>query len=265
MGSWRKFAAGLLVIAGLGMFAPSAMAQLPEDPIPPGTVPPEVQAAIDEATATALENLPAVPSIPGTKEASVTPGSSEASVVNIPGVVTLGQSKADKTSSKVTVLSIGGEEVLVRNGDATGGTWGGHAAPAGDAIDAFNDAACPGGPPAATDAPRGCVLLLYSPATTKSTTTETAFTKTTNNTNTASFRALSIYSPAGPESITLGHTTAFSNHTQVNRKLDNAVLFSRCSDVATSFLVMGGGQLAALILVNPDPAGGIKFSVLQPC
>jgi hypothetical protein len=233
MGTCRRFVAVALVIAGLGMFAPSAVAQLPEDPLPPGTVPPEVQEAIDEAVATALENLPATPAIPGVKEAAVTPGSAEASVVNIPGVVTLGQSKTDKTSSKVTVLSVGGEEVLVRNGDADGGTWGGHAAPAGDAIDAFNDAACPGGPPAATDAPKQCVLLLYSPATTSSTGSENAFFKTTSNTNRAEFRALSIYSPAGPESLTIGSTSAFSNHTQVVRKSTGLPIFSKCSDVAT--------------------------------
>lgn len=260
-----RFLGFIAAVLGAAMLVPAvASAQVPE--VPPGTIPPEVQDAIDEALAEALTQLPnpLVPAIDGVGQASVSPGHAQASVVEIPDVVTVGKSESSKDGSKVTVLNVGGTDVLVRDGDGSGGTWGGEAAAAGQGIDELNNALCPGGPPAANGEPKACVLLLYSTAQEGPPSTTGTTIQTTNNTNSASFRALSIYSPAGPESLTVGSTSASTIETTA--RFGTTVLAHGCTDVATSFLISGTGQLAALFLVNPGgPLNGVKFSIFQPC
>jgi hypothetical protein len=259
----KRLLAIVATVVGLAMMVPAiATAQVPPGTIPDGTVPPEVQDAVDGALAEVLATLIAnpPPAVDGVGEASASPNHTQASVVEIDGLVTVGKSEATNTGSKVTVLNIGGEDILVRNGDANGGTYSGHAAPAGDAIDQANDALCPGGPPAANSAPKQCVLLLYSDATTgKQTTTQAGSLNIQNMSNSAQFRALSIYSPAGPESLTLGSTSASHNDTRIS--VGTFPFRHICTDVATSFLISGGGALAALILVNPGgPLNGVAAS-----
>jgi hypothetical protein len=246
---------------GLALLVPSvASAQ-----VPPGTLPPEVEAALAEA----LGQLPSplVPAVDGVGEASASPQGASSSVVDIDGVVTVGKSESSKTGgSKVTVLNVAGTDVLVKDGDASGGTYSGEAAPAGDAIDQVNEALCPGGPPSSTDAPRACVVVLYSEANeTQTPVSENTFVKNEFVANGAEFRALSIHSPAGPESATVGYTTANSLALKTTVKSTGATSHRLCTDIATSFLVAGGGQLAALFLVNPGgPLNGVAISGPTP-
>lgn len=192
--------------------------------LPPGTIPP--------------------PAIDGVQTASATPGSASAAVIDIPGVVTVGKSESSKTGSRVTVLSVGGQDLLVREGTADGGTYAGPLAPAGDAIDQVNAALCPAGPANTAPTETGCVVLLYSDATTDRQTG-------TSRTNSAQFRAVSITTPDGANSLTVGSTSASTTRTPFFGT-------TRCTDVATSFLLSGRGPLAAIILLNP---GGPAFAI----
>jgi hypothetical protein len=227
-----------------------AQAQLPEPPpsdpnaipawliayllaeLPPGTIPP--------------------PAIDGVQGAAVpAPGSANASVVEIPGLVTIGKSESNKTGSRVTVLSVAGQDLLVREGTPDGGTYTGPFAPIGDAVDEVNTALCPQGPNSTAPSDTGCVVLLYSDARTNQ--PAPGFSRT----NSAQFRAVSITLPDGSTSLFVGATSASTTVTPFFPS-------SLCTDVATSFLIGGTGPLLALALVNPGgPAVVVSF--LKPC
>ncbi len=256
-----KVFGGIALVLGLALAVPSvATAQ-----VPPGTLPPEVEDALGELISQLPD--PLVPAVPGVGGASASPAGASASVVEIDGLVTIGKSESSKTGgSKVTVLNVAGTDVLVKEGDANGGTYTGEAAPAGDAIDQVNEALCPGGPPASTEAPRQCVVLLYSEANESTTpVSENTFVKNELVSNGAQFKALAIHSPAGPESIAVGSTSANSIALKTTVKSTGAESHRLCTDIATSFLVSGGGTLAALLLVNPGgPLNGVAISGPTP-
>lgn len=243
---------------------PGELPALPDPSNPPtlpdpGSVPTDPAALPGFILATILGSLPPgtlptplVPAVDGVGGAAVTPGSASASVVDLPGLVTIGKSESSKTGSRVTVLSVGGQELLAREGNATGGSYSGPLAPLGDGIDQVNGALCPAGPASVAPSDTGCIVLLYSTATTNQGTA-------TNKTNSSSFRALSITTPDGAESLTVGSTSATTN---VRRVFTSEF----CTDVATSFLLSGRGTLAAVILANPGgPLNGVKFSVFKVC
>jgi hypothetical protein len=244
MGAVRKLVVVLLAMAGVALAIPHATAQVPE--LPPGTVPPEVTGAIADAIAQ-LPN-PIIPAVDGVGGASATPGHAEASVVDVPDAVTVGKSETSKDGSKVTILNVGGTDVLVRNGDANGGTYSGEAAALGDALDQANGQLCPNGPGAGGN----CAVLLYSDA-------KTDQPVGTSKANTAKFRALAVSTDQGPESLTVGATDANTIKTPFFGT-------TRCTDIATSFILAGGGQLAAVYLLNPGgPVNGAAVSAFKAC
>ncbi|MEY2478373.1 MAG: hypothetical protein QOG87_3688 [Actinomycetota bacterium] len=219
---------------------------IPPGVIPPGAIPPGLIPGIPPGTLPS----PLVPAIDGVGGAAASPGSASASVVELPGVLIVGKSESSKTGAKVTVLSVGGTDLLVKNGSDAGPSYSGPLAPVGDQVDAANKALCPAGPGKASA--NGCVVVLYSDAKTNQ-------AAGTSRTNSAQFRAFSVTTPDGAQSLTLGSTSASTTRTPLFGT-------TRCTDIATSFLVSGTGTAAALILVNPGgPAAGIKFSVFKVC
>lgn len=220
---------------------------IPEGTIPEGTIPPEVEAAIGDAVAQALDaavNL----DIPGVAQNSATPGQASAAAVDVPGVVTVGKADTTTNSSRVTVVGAGGQELLTREGDANGGTYAGPLAPAGDVVDAVNDALCPAGVSNTTDT---CVVVLYSRATSTSNATGTS------KSNVASFKGVKVQLSGTEEGIEILPVGASSS---------KATFFGspRCTDIATAFIATGSGTLALLALVGVGNAISIG-GILAPC
>jgi hypothetical protein len=220
-------------------------------------LPPEVQAAIDQAVEDALANLPP-DRIDGVGNVSASPGHASASVVDIPGVITVGKSETSKTSSKVTILNVGGTDVLTKEGNETGGTNGGAAAPAGDLIDQINAATCPGG------VPKFSILELFGFSTWSGTclavasakaTSPTPGTTTASRTKTAQFTLVHLHSDALADApvrgVGIGYTDASSFFNQ-------STSTPRCRDAATSMLIRGNTDIAAglaLLLLHPGGIG----------
>jgi hypothetical protein len=223
--------------------------------VPPGTLPPEVEGAID----TVLDSLPPEVSdavdtavadtftqlvaldVPGVAQNSVTPGHASAAAVDIPGVITVGKSDSTKHTSSVNVLSVGGQDLLTRSGDAEGGTWTGQLAAAGAVLDGVNNALCPAGPAAAGN----CITVLYAKATDKDA-----------RNHSASFHAARVQLEGAEEGITVLPTTATSNWFSVFGS-------DRCSDFATAFIATGTGTLALVALVGAGNA--VSLSLVKPC
>jgi hypothetical protein len=230
-------------------------------------LPPEVQTAIDDAVGDVLTQLftGIVPPVDGLGTEAVAPNGARASVVNSPGVLEVGTSETSNTHSRVKILSVLGQDVLTKEGDAAGGTYGGAAAPAGAVVDQVNTALSPGGPVApyalssfAIFLPRPdptgtCIAVASSKATTTSGPTPS------NGQNNAQFWLVHIHTDAladqGDQNITIGYTAARTTRSGTATQ----GVGTRCSSLAQSVLISGRGQLGTLILLHPGgPIAGIS-------
>jgi hypothetical protein len=230
-------------------------------------LPPEVQMAIDDAVADVLTQLitGVVPPVDGLGTEAVTPNSASTSVADFPGLLEVGKSETSTTHSRVKILSVLGQDVLTKDGDATGGTYGGAAAPAGAAVDQVNTALCPGGPVAPyalsvfaillprPDPTGTCIAVASSNATTTSGPTPS------NGQNNAQFWLVHIHSDAvaeeGDQNITIGYTAARTTRSGTATQ----GVGTRCASLAQSVLVSGRGRLGTLILLHPGgPIAGIS-------
>jgi len=268
----KRFVVACLAVGMTAVLFPQpASAQLPDlGLLPPevqqalddlyAALPPEVQQAIDDAIADALGNLPP-PRTEGIGNASATPGNANAAVVNFPGLLTVGKSETSKTGSKVTVLNVGGQDVLTREGNATGGTNGGAAAPVGDLLDQINAATCPGG------VPRFSALELFGLGTFTGTCVAVASSKATSpvvgtttasRTKTAQFALLHVHTDAlaGQPVMGLG-----IGYTDASSFFNQSTTAPRCRDAANSLLVRGIGTApVALLLFGANPVGSTASS-----
>ncbi len=292
----KLFAIALISAMGV-MFLPSvASAEAPDLTglgVPPevqavldqayDALPPEVQMAIDDAVADALTQLftGVVPPVDGLGTEAVTTNSATASVADFPGLLEVGKSETSTTHSRVKILNVGGQDVLTKEGDATGGTYGGAAAPAGAAVDGVNDALCAGGPvapyvlhplallsPVQPDPSGNCIAVAESQATT------TSGAAPSNGQNNAQFWLLHIHSDAladeGDQSLTIGYTAARTTRSGTATQ----GVGTRCNNMAQSVLIHGRGRLGTLILLHPggpliggatgNPASGFGAVVCNP-
>jgi hypothetical protein len=86
------------------------------------------------------------------------PGSASGSFAEVPGVIAINKSETTKTSSKATVLNVGGQDLLAyENGQYTG-----LLAPAGTLVRQVNDSTCPG---AGNDPNGSCFVVLWANTT----------------------------------------------------------------------------------------------------
>jgi hypothetical protein len=234
---------GVMAALALPAAASAQVPGLPPGTIPPGTLPPEAEDAIGTVL-TEVINF----HVDGIAEQHSQPGHSYGSAVELPGVITVGRSETTPTTSRVTVLRVLDQDLLTREGNATGGTYGGQLAQVGPVIDQINALGCPRGypAPAGTD----CVLVLYSNATSTSNATGTS----TNNT--AAFK-LAVVKLNNGDGVEVLPTSARTSRVRFFGQ-------NRCTDIATAFILTGSGQLAPVSLVGLVPGIGIG-GILAPC
>lgn len=102
---------------------------------------------------------------PSTAEVTATPESSSGTAwQDESGDFVLGRSEATPTGARVTILRAFGYDILTREGDEHGGTYGGVAPWLGGAIDWVNERTCPSGVHGGEDI---CITFLDSSATTR--------------------------------------------------------------------------------------------------
>jgi hypothetical protein len=228
----------VLAVACTALLAPAtASAQLPV-PIPPGTIPPEVSEVVDPIVADVFAQLVGL-NVPYVAQAQSELGHSSASALEIPGLLTLGKSETRRSTAKVTILNLAGTDVLTKEGDATGGSYGGVLADAGAIVDTVNAGLCP----SATG--NFCLLLLPTSAT--STTAANG-----SQANSASFSLLKL--KVGADGITVLPTSATTNRTRL------PFIGFRCTDAATAFVATGTGTLAPVALIAPKIKLGAVFA-----
>ncbi len=242
MRSVRVLAALTVVSGAVMVSAPAASAQ---------AIPPEVQQVIDQLPPEYQEGLGQVltdtftamtaANIDGVAQASSAPGNSSAYAVDYPGLITVNKVQTTKSSSKVTRLSVGGMDLLVKDGNATGGTNSGDLAAVGDAIDQTNTALCPAG----RNADGNCITVMDAKAT-------TGTTPTTSGTNTASSSVASV--GTGKDAVFVLPNSALTNKTRF--------FGDKCTDFATASLLGGRGTGALLSLLGLKVKSG---GVFKPC
>ena len=284
MSTTRKLCTAVCAAAAVATLAPVGAAAVTIPGVPPGTIPPEVEAAIPPEVSAALgdslanvfTNLAGLDLTGlGIATAGSAPGHSTAAAIDLPGFLTLGKTMTTKDSSKVEVLSVGGENLLTKEGDAGGGHNTGGLASIGDAVDGLNKSMCPSG----VTPPSSCTMLLYSAASDASTsgssskTTGSITTTTTTNSDThkANFKLAKVQLEGTPHGIEILPTSATSVKTSgtivVKRgsiTLSTIPFGPLCTDVATAFIATGSGSVALVSLVginNAIKVGGI----LKPC
>ena len=228
-----------LALACAALLVPAtASAQIPG--IPPGTIPPEVEEALDPVVTQLLTTLVGL-NVPGVAQADSRPGNSAATAVELGGL-TVGKASTDKNGAHVTTLRLGTMELLGRNTD---GTNSGSLAQVGDVIDDLNAALCPSG----VSGTGGCVAVLYTNASTGLNSTGST------RTSTAQFKAVKVRlqgSPDGIEVLPVGALTSARRFSATS---------TRCTDAASAFIATGTGNLALVSLIGPK----IRIGGLAPC
>lgn len=230
--------AALMLVAGIGLIGSSgasAQGLPPEVGEAIDSLPPEVREPVNQAIADAITALFEA-NVDGVGQAESSPGHSSASAVDIPDTLTINKSETTKDSAKVTRLSLLGQDLLVKDGDADGGTNSGDLAAVGDIVDDVNAAFCP-----SPNAPsHRCISVLEAQATSTG-------TPTTSGTNNASSSVARITTDE-KDSVSVLPNSA----TTVKSRIFGT---DRCTDFATSSLLGGSGRTALLSIV------GLKIKV----
>lgn len=249
----RIFSA-LALVAGIalaGASQASAQGLPPEVGEAIDSLPPEVRDPVNQVVADAVAALLEA-NVDGVGQAESSPGHSSASAVEFPDVLVINKSETTKDSAKVTRLSLLGQPLLVKDGDATGGANSGDLAAVGDVIDQVNDALCPAG----RAAPGQCVTVMDANATS----TGSPTTSGSNNANSAVASVATgggtgVWSAAANQGVSVLPNSATTIKTRIFGT-------DRCSDFATNSLLGGKGTAALLSIV------GLKVKVggiLAPC
>jgi hypothetical protein len=234
-----------LALACAALLVPAtASAQIPG--LPPGTIPPEVEEALDPVVTELLTTLVGL-NIPGVAQATSAPGNSAATAVELGGL-TVGKVSTDKNGSHATTLRLGTMELIGKNGNATGGENTGSLAQVGDVIDQLNDALCPNG--VGATAQGGCIAVLYTDANTSLNSTGST------RTSTANFKAVKVRLQGNPNGIEVLPTSAAT----IARRF--SATSTRCTDFAAALPLSGSGTLALVSLIGPKVRVG---GFLAPC